>query len=502
MGLHGARQGVPPHGDQVAAPVVDVPSVPLCVDLDGTLITTDVLFESLLQLIRSKPWYLALLPFWLLSGRAFLKRRIAEASPVDPATLPYNQELLDWLREEKRRGTNLVLTTAADERIARSVADYLGIFDEVLASNGMQNLKGEAKLHRLQERFPAFDYAGNSKADIAIWRKCRKAIVANASPAVLRRAASASAVDRIFTESGSVLRSLGLSLRPHQWLKNLLVFVPLVTSHQILVKTSLIPATIAFGAFCLCASAIYILNDLVDLPSDRIHPTKRERPFASGSIPIPVGLLLIPLLIAASFAIASTLRGHSMAILAIYLLLTTAYTFNLKRRLLLDVFSLASLYTLRIVIGQTSTGIAFSPWLLAFSMFMFLSLAFCKRSAELYQVCADRRGEAAGRAYRDSDLPLMTTFGVASAFASAVVLTLYFNSDIVKGLYRQPKFLWLLFPLFLYWLTRMLVVTHRGKMNEDPILFAMKDRVTYYVGGVAFIIMWMAVHPPFGPFVR
>lgn len=486
----------------MAAADCGVRSVPVCVDLDGTLIATDSLFESLLQLIRRKPEYLVFLPFWLLSGRAHLKRRIAEAAPIDSGTLPYNQDLLDWLQEEDRRGTVLVLATAADELLARQVANELGIFDELLASNGVQNLKGEAKLHRLQERFPMFDYAGDSKADIAIWRKCRRAIVVNASLGVVRRATSAANVDRIFPKRDSVLRSLLACLRPHQWLKNLLVFVPLVTSHQIFVKSNLISATMAFAAFCLCASAVYIWNDLMDLPSDRIHPIKRQRPFARGSVPISVGLGLSPLLLAASFAIASFLREFSMWVLAIYFLLATVYTFDFKRRLLLDIFSLASLYTLRIVMGHTSTGIAFSPWLLAFSVFIFMSLAFCKRSAELYQVRTTGRGEAAGRAYRDSDLPLMTTFGAASAFASAVVLTLYFNSDAVRGLYRQPQVLWLLFPLLLYWLTRMLVVTHRGKMNEDPILFALKDKVTYYVGVVACIIMWLAAHPPIGPFVR
>jgi len=445
-------------------------SVPLCVDLDGTLIYSDLLFESLAQVLGRKPWLLLLLPFWLLSGRATLKRRLAEAMDLDPAALPYNETLLEWLRAEKRAGRTLILATAADERLARGVAGFLGIFDEVAASDGVHNLKAGIKLRRLENLIGGpFDYVGNSTADLAVWRKCRKAILSNAPQALVERARKEATVDRVFP-AGRTLGPGGAGplircLRPHQWLKNLLVFVPLIASHRLFDAPSLWQAIQAFLAFCLCASAVYVLNDLVDLQADRLHPTKRNRPFASGALPLPLGLALFPMLFALSLFFALRLPAVSSLVLSAYFLLSTTYSFWLKRKLLLDVFTLASLYTFRLVMGHVSAHVPFSPWLLSFSFFVFLSLAYCKRTAELYRLRHSGGGMAPGREYHDSDLELLTVFGSASGFAASLVLTLYLNSDAVQQLYRRPMLLWMLFPLLLYWVTRIWILVHRGQMH-------------------------------------
>ncbi len=472
-------------------------SVPLCVDLDGTLIFSDLLFESLAQLLGRKPWLLWLVPFWLLSGRAALKRRLAQAVDLDPRALPYNHALLEWLRAEKRAGRTLVLATAADQRLAQSVAQYLGIFDEVVGSDGVHNLKAGSKLQRLEMLIGGpFDYVGNSTADLPVWRKCRKAILSNAAPGLIERTRAEATVDRVFPAEGGGAAALVRCLRPHQWLKNLLVFVPLIASHRLFDTANLFQTAEAFAAFCFCASAIYILNDMADLQADRLHPTKRRRPFASGSLSLAVGLLLVPVLGALSLLIALELPVLSTVVLAGYFLLATAYSLSLKRRVLLDVFALASLYTFRLVMGHVSTGVPFSPWLLSFSFFVFLSLAFCKRTAELYRLRQQGGGLSPGREYRDSDLELLTLFGTSSGFAASLVLTLYINSETVQRLYRQPMFLWLLFPLLLYWVTRIWILVHRGQMDEDPILFAVKDPATYVVAAIGAAIMILATHPP------
>ncbi len=472
-------------------------AIPLCVDLDGTLIYSDLLFESLARVLGRKPWLLLLIPFWLLSGRAALKRRLADAADLDPAALPYNQPLLEWLRAEKRSGRTLILATAADERLARGVAEFLDIFDEVAASDGVQNLKSGIKLQRLENLAGGpFDYVGNSTADLPVWRKCRQAILSNASPALIARARAEAPVGRIFpAEQSASVSSLVRSLRPHQWLKNVLVFVPLVASHRLFDAASLLKTAQAFAAFCLCASAVYVVNDLVDLQADRLHPTKRLRPFASGTLPLPAGLLLAPLLLALSLLAAIRLPVLSLSVLGGYFLLSTAYSVSLKRRVLVDVFTLAGLYTLRVVMGHVSAQVPFSPWLLSFSFFVFLSLAYCKRTAELYRLRHSGGGMAPGREYRDSDLELLTILGTASGFAASLVLTLYLNSENVQQLYKRPMLLWLLFPLLLYWVTRIWIVVHRGHMDEDPILFAARDRVTYLVAAIGAAIMILAARP-------
>ena len=476
-------------------------SVPLCVDLDGTLIFSDLLYESLAGLMGQKPWLLPLVPWWMLRGRAALKERLAQAVDLDPASLPYHRELIEWLREEKRSGRTLVLATGSDQRLARRVAEHLGIFDDVVASDGVRNLKAGVKLERLEKLIGGpFDYVGNGRADLPVWRKCRRAIMSNASAALVERTRAEATVERVFPGPEGAPRG-GLAavvrcLRPQQWMKNLLVFVPLVASHRLLDSASLVKTAEAFAAFCLCASAVYVVNDMVDLPADRLHPTKRNRPFASGSLSLAAGLALAPAAGLLSLAVASLLPPLSTAVLTAYFLLSTAYSLWLKRKALVDVFTLASLYTFRLLMGHVAAAVPFSPWLLSFSFFVFLSLAYSKRAAELHRVRQQGGGPAPGREYRDSDLELVTLFGAASGFAASLVLTMYLSSERVLELYRRPMLLWLLFPLVLYWVTRIWVLVHRGQMSEDPIDFALRDRVTWALAGLGAAILLLATRPP------
>ena len=467
--------------------------VPLCVDLDGTLIKTDLLWESLVRLLRHNPLWAFAVPFWWMRGRAFLKHQIAARITLDPAALPFNEQFVEFLRREKRSGRKLILATASDGKLAGPVARHVGLFDEVLGSDGRNNLRGANKLRTLTERFGerGFDYAGNSSVDLAVWSGTREALVVNANENLACRAAQLTKLGPTFPKSASTFRALIQTLRPHQWAKNLIVFVPLVTSHN-LTFWPLLAAGGAFVAFCLCASGVYVLNDLMDLDADRQHPTKRERPFAAGNLPLPVGLALFPMLLVCSGVIAWVVTPQLAALLAVYLVATTAYSWQLKRVALLDVFILAGLYTLRLIAGHVVTGIEYSAWLLVFSMFIFLSLALMKRFRELQGLRLQNKTDAHGRGYRASDLELVATLGLVSGSLAVLVLALYVNSDQVVKLYRHPVLLLLACPLMLFWISRVWLLTHRGQMHSDPVVFVLKDWASYAVGVLTLLVVWLA----------
>ena len=468
--------------------------IPLAVDLDGTLIRSDMMWESLARLLREKPLRVLAVPFWLLRGRAFLKQQLAEQVQVPPATLPYSEEFLAWLQEQKQAGRSLVLATASDLKMAEPVARYLGVFDAVLASDGKTNLRDQAKLAALTRKYGerGFDYAGNSSVDLEVWQGSRQAIVVNASQALKRDAEQCAKVGAYFPNNSSTPRLLLQCLRPHQRIKNLIIFVPLLTAHQLGDKASLARAAVAFAAFCLCASAVYLLNDLLDLEADRHHPTKRHRPFASGYLPLQYGLFGAPLLLALALVVGLALTGKFIAVAAFYFLAAGSYSWRLKQIPLLDVLCLAGLYTLRLVAGHVATGIAWSAWLLVFSMFIFLSLALMKRFQEL-QIVRQQNGNAVkGRGYTAGDLQLVITLGLVSGFIAVLVLALYVNSDQVVKLYSHPTALLLVCPLLLYWIARVWFLAHRGLMHDDPTAFAFKDWVSYAVGALTLVVMWLA----------
>ena len=453
---------------------------PLVVDLDGTLIKTDLLLESVCRLLREAPLALFALPFWLLKGRAHLKREIAQRIQLDPTLLPYRTALLDYLHAEREKGRQIVLATASDERFAKLIANHLKLFDLVLASDGIANLSGERKRARLVSQFgeKGFDYAGNESRDLAVWSSARKAIVVNPNPRLLRAVAKVTEFETSFEDRGASLSEYLNALRPHQWLKNVLVFVPIFTAHLFINPVLLGRTLVAFVAFCCCASSGYLINDLCDLQADRHHPEKRLRPFASGRLPLGYGLAVAPVLAVFGCVLGLLLSGLSVGILLLYFIVAAAYSLSLKKVVLLDVLVLASLYTLRIIGGGVAIAIWPSVWLAAFSLFLFVSLAFIKRYTELAVMRNVDGDRATARGYELSDAELLASKGTASGYAAVVVLALYIASGAVKTLYSTHQVLWFVCPLLLYWIGYLWLVAHRGKMLDDPLVFAMRDRTS------------------------
>lgn len=468
-------------------------SYPLIVDLDGTLIHTDMLHESALRAVRERPLDALRLPFWLAAGKAALKRRLAARGAVDAATLPYNLPLLAWLQSQKAAGRRLILCTASDLSLAEPIAAHLGLFDEVMASDGALNLAGRNKHAALVARFGAggYDYAGNSRADLAVWRGARRAIVVNGTAALVAAAAAHCEVEQVMPAPPRGVRAWTKVLRVHQWLKNLLLFVPLLAGHMLGDIGAWQALLVACVAFSLCASTVYIANDLLDLESDRRHPRKRKRPFASGAVPAWMGVALAPFLLLASLALAAWVGAAFLTWLVVYFALTCAYSFGLKRLMLVDCLTLAVLYTLRIIAGAAAAGNLLSFWLLAFSVFLFLSLAFVKRYAELQVQMLSDKQKVHGRGYYTADAPLVQMLGVTSGYASAVVLALYLNSDAVLQLYATPEAVWGAVPVMLFWVSWIWMKAHRGEMHDDPLVFAVKDPASL-VAGVLFALVLAA----------
>lgn len=463
--------------ESMPAPADDVP---LVIDLDGTLLRGDVLHESALRLLADRPWAAGRFPGWLLKGKAHLKRQIADRVELDVETLPVHAEVLAWARAQSRAGRRLVLCSASDAKFVHQVAEHLGLFDEVIASDGITNVSAERKAQALVRRFGAkgFDYAGNSTDDLPVWAAARRAIVVGAGTGLRAKAERIATVERHFERPQSGLRVWRKALRLHQWAKNLLVFLPLLASHRFMELPLLAATCLGFLAFGLCASSVYILNDLMDLPSDRRHARKRERPFASGALSPGAGLAVGVLLLVAAFSLGWLAAPAFDAWLAVYLGLTLYYTFVLKRKILVDALALAALYTLRILAGGAAATIWPGFWLLAFSLFLFLSLAFVKRYSELKGVLDDGGDRTHGRDYVISDLPLIETLGVVAGFSSVQVMALYINGESITRLYPHQNIVWLTVPTLLYWIARMWVKAHRGEMHDDPVVFAVSDRLS------------------------
>jgi 4-hydroxybenzoate polyprenyltransferase len=468
--------------------------VVLALDLDGTVSRTDTLIEAALRLLAESPLqFLALLPA-LRSGPAAFKHAVATALPLDPATLVYNDAVLDLARAARAAGRAVYLVTAADRLVAESVAAYLGLFDGVLASEHGLNLKGQAKADALVARFGAggFDYAGDAAADRPVWRQARQAIMV-APPASLAAQVRGACRDVLAVGGVPPLRDrmalLARALRVHQWAKNILVFVPLFAAH-LASGTAFFQAVLALVAFSLCASSVYLLNDLVDLPHDRLHARKRSRPFASGALNLAHAPALIGATFLAGFATALFLPARFLFMLAVYYACTLAYSFVLKRRMVWDVMMLAGLYTIRVFAGAAAISIPVSPWLLAFSMFLFFCLAVVKRLGEVTRHVKDGRTEKiSGRGYMPEDLDMLRGMAAASGYMAVLVLALYVNSPELLPLYRHPAALWVLCPVLLFWVSRVLMLANRGDMHDDPVVFAMRDRVSLLVGAAALAAM-------------
>jgi len=468
-------------------------TTPLVVDLDGTLITTDLLVESLLLLAKQHPHLLLKLPSWLAGGKAHFKRKVAEHVLPDVDTLPYSADLLAYLSEEREHGRRLILASGADERLARQVAGKLGLFEAVYASDGRHNLSGEHKRDLLVETFGegGFDYVGDSHKDLPVWRAARRAVLAQPDRGLQDRVAATTEVDRVFAPKGATFSALVETLRPHHWLKNTLVFVPLAAAHRLYDFPLLVQAVLVFIAFSLCASTVYVINDLLDLPSDRHHPHKKNRPLAAGRAQPLQALAMVPLLILLAAGIGLLVSPLVVAILGFYLALMLAYSQRLKDVAILDVMTLASGYTLRILAGAVAVAIHPSPWLIAFSGFLFFSLALTKRYSELMTMRTVDGTKAHARAYVLQDRELIAALGVASGHVAVVVLALYINSTMAHNLYSRYELIWLVCGLLLYWISHLWLIAHRGRMHDDPLVFALKDwtsRVLLVLMGVVALI--------------
>ena len=464
-------------------------------DLDGTLVKSDLLIESAFAFIAERPSRIVPLVAALLRGKAELKDLIATETSIDPASLPYDARVLDLIGQARAEGRKIYLASASSERYVEAVADHLGIFDGYFGSTKTNNLSSKAKAARLTDEFghANFDYIGNGPADIEVWRNARKRIAVDAPNSVERRLLELDPTALIFRKDAARLHDWLRLLRLHQWTKNALVFIPLVTAHAFQ-ATSFLNAIAAFLAFSLAASSLYLLNDLVDLEADRKHLTKKRRPLACGRIAVANAVFVAPVMLVAALLLGLTLGIWFSVTLVTYVILSATYTFVLKRKMLVDVVTLASLYTIRVVGGAFAIGVPISEWLLAFSMFLFLSLALVKRYTELAGRLDANLPNPTNRNYRTSDLPVIAALSASSAFNAITVFILYISSSNVKVLYARPEGLWLICPVLMYWISRIIMLAHRRQLNDDPVVFALKDRNSLYaVGAIGIILMGCAL---------
>lgn len=488
-------------------------SVPLCVDLDGTLVKSDTLLDAAMALWRKEPLSPARWPVWIAKGKASLKREINNRVELDVEHLPYNEALLDYLKEEHAAGRKIYLATAADSGLAQRIADHLGIFAGVLASDGTLNLAGKNKLGAFEERFPdGFTYIGNAMPDRVLLQRSVEPMVANPHGRLLRALRRDSVTPaRHFRDRSPSWKAFLRAIRLHQWAKNVLVFVPVLLAHAITLNRS-VAALAAFFSMSFCASATYIINDLLDIEADRRHPRKRRRAFASGDLSPVTGVLIVAAFFAVSITLAlllpriyASLPGDDgmysqleapykfLMWLGIYTVTTLAYSIRLKRMMLVDVLVLSGLYTVRIIAGSVATGVIISAFLGAFSIFFFLSLAFVKRFSELHMMLSNNMEKPTGRGYRVGDLEQIRSFGTVAGYASVVVLTMYISSPDNVGLYLHPNRLWLLAPVLLLWLSRVWLLTSRGEMHEDPVVYAIVDKRSWLLGALAAFVVWWAL---------
>ncbi len=471
---------------------------PLAVDLDGTLLRTDTLYETIALNLFRRPTATVRAMLGILGGRSVLKAQLATLELPQADTLPARDALVDFLKAEKSKGRKLHLATAADQRVAAMIAQYFSIFDSFEGSTLKRNLKGGRKLDALRERFPnGFVYAGDSRADLPVWRGANAAVLAGASPALARDARAAGVnIEAEFPEPSRSSATLWRrALRLHQWSKNALLFAPLVLAHLYFDAKAVLSVLAAFLILGTVASGTYVLNDLSDLASDRRHRTKFRRPFASGDLPVLQGLIVAPILIVIGVAAAFILEPAFGYLLIVYLCTTLSYSFGLKRVPMLDVFILGLLYTLRLLIGVAVIGVSLSPWLTSFAFFFFFSMSLAKRHVELVNAGnAPPKQDLPGRGYRPEDAPLTLAMGAATTAASILILVLYLTDEVltVEG-YSSPEFLWSAPALVTIWSQRIWLMANRGELDDDPVAFALRDKWSIILGIVLAVCFALAV---------
>ena len=463
--------------------------IPLVVDLDGTLIRTDLLVESFLSLLAHRPLSALAALFMLFHGKAAFKAHLAGLVDLQLHSLPLDPAVVALIERARADGRPVYLASASDSRYVTGLADHLGWFDGVIGSTRDLNLAGPAKADALVARFGArgFDYVGNSPVDMAVWKHSAACLMAGGSGRLARSLRRMRPDAVILDHRAGGIAAYAKALRPHQWLKNILVFVPATAGHVLLQE--LPDLLVAFLAFSLCASSVYITNDLLDLPGDRDHARKRNRPFASGAVPASHGAAMAIVLLILAFSIAATLSLAFVLSLAVYMVVTSTYSLYLKRKPVIDVIILACLYGMRIVAGGYASGTVLSPWLVGFGIFLFLSLALVKRCAELVDRINSDKGDPAGRGYQLGDLPVLESMAAAAGYNAALVLAIYINSAPERLFYSHPGRLWLLIIVLIAWISRILVLTRRGHMNEDPVIFAVRDRWSLVLAALSGLVL-------------
>jgi 4-hydroxybenzoate polyprenyltransferase len=475
----------------------DLKNIPLCVDLDGTLIKTDSLYELFLLLFKKNPLYCIIAISWLMKSKAHFKAEITKRVQLSAESLPYNQDVIDYIKAQDPK-RKILLVTGSNKKVADSVAEYLGLFDEVIASDSNINLTGNNKKDHLVERFgdattdnnkSGFEYIGNEKTDLPVWKVAKKVSVVSQDNSFLNEVKTSFENVETFITPTPTIKNYLKGIRLHQWVKNLLVFIPLFLDHRFNDGQAFVQVLLTFFGLSILASFTYIINDLLDLESDRLNKTKRKRPFASGLISIKQSVVMMAVLFVILVAILTQLSASVVLVLMIYLAATLSYSFYLKRVAMLDVTMLAGLFSLRIIAGIVAINSSWSFWLLAFSMFFFLSLAFAKRFSEIENLRKEGREKASGRGYTIADLPMLNSSGVAAGYISILVVALYIDSEKVQRMYAHPEILWLICPPLLFWIGRIWLITGRGEMHEDPIVFAIKDKVSLLVVSLCGLIL-------------
>jgi 4-hydroxybenzoate polyprenyltransferase len=467
-------------------------SYPLCLDLDHSLLRTDLLYESFISAIKNNPLCTFGLIYSLFRGRASLKSYLAKRAIIDLKLLPKNHLIEDFAKIESK-SRRVYLVTATNEKLAQEFTKLNPWIYDFLSSNETSNLKGSVKRDLLISKFGIgnFDYLGDSNSDLAIWSVARRSYIVKGSKSLVKKCSKYKNIREIFPLRKFSLIPLLKGLRIHQWVKNLLIFLPLIASHNIYNINLWISSFAAFLVFSLTASSVYLLNDLSDLESDRTHRSKKKRPLASGDLLILHALIIIPFLLTIALTLGLALATNFALVLGIYFTLTCLYSFKFKREPVLDIVFLASLYTIRIYAGSAATGIPVSSWLLSFSMFIFLSLACAKRVAEI-SIHEDEKSPIPGRGYYKKDKDIIANIGVSGGIVSVMVLALYVTAQEVVALYNAPELLLFTCPLVLYWISSIWLVTWRGQLDDDPIVYALKDKASYIIGILVLLVLVLA----------
>jgi len=468
--------------------------VPLAVDVDGTLVRTDLLHEAILAHLAAHPFRSHALLGWLLGGKARFKARLADVTAPALDTVPLREETVAMIRAAQEEGRPVWLASASDHRYVTALAERIPGIAGVIATTPERNLAGASKAAALVEAFGprGFDYVGDQPVDLPVWAEARQAFVVAHSPGFERRVLACLPEARVIARPRIEVRRYLKALRPHQWAKNALVFLPMIAGHDLDVAT-ITDTLLAFVCFCAAASSAYILNDMLDLPGDRLHPTKHRRPFAAGDVPVARGAVLGLVLMAAALVLALLLPWRFLLALGVYVVATFGYSLILKRKTILDVITLGGLYTVRVIGGLVASNLRYSQWLLMFSLFLFLSLALVKRCSELVMQREAQKDDVVGRGYRVGDLAVLVPAAVAAGYAAILVVALYMQSPEVAVLYRHPTRLWLLYPLLLYWVSRVILLATRNELHDDPVVFALTDWGSWAVGILSVGVIALAI---------